>query len=330
MASTSTNILLTGASGYLGQHLLDHFIQNPPAAALTYKITALYHKSEHFATAMEAYADYADCPSNLQIIPKLCNLMDFDNRLILNDEHDKFDVCIHTAALSSPRACQQDPEKAKAINVPMNFLKATKDIENMIVLSTDQVYDGRLSFYKEDATTTTTNPPPRNVYAQTKVQLEQALKELRAALPTKTAILRSSIILGPKAPIAPEDAHDTFLHFCASRQNQETDLWSNEYRSVVSVGHVCRVIHALMTEPSLDYFQVYNMGGPLRVNRYDMGLAVFQHFGWESEGILLPAEQTATTVPLDISMDSTKLREFINVAHRPKTLEELVAHVFPK
>jgi dTDP-4-dehydrorhamnose reductase len=325
---STTHILLTGASGFLGQHLLDHFMKFPPSDS-TYKITALYHKSENFAKAI---AEWPSCPPNVQIVPMICDLVEFSIS-------EKFDVCIHTAALSSPRVCQQDPEKAIALNVPLNFLKATKKVP-IIVLSTDQVYDGKQNvdpnksrrFYNED--TATRNP--LNVYAQTKVQLEQALQEIRAET-TPTAILRSSIILGPNAPISPDDAHDTFMHFCATRQNQETDLWVNEHRTVVSVGHVCRVIDSMVQQytssspkESTGSYQIFNMGGPLRLNRYDMATAVFEHFGWESKGILKKAEQTAPTVPLDISMDSTKLQEWTDIVYQPDTLKELVEYVFPK
>eukprot|EP00980_Cylindrotheca_fusiformis_P011567 scaffold2738_cov119-Cylindrotheca_fusiformis.AAC.3 len=361
---TTTNILLTGASGYLGQHLLDHFLKNPPSSdedhQTIYRITALYHKSKHFAAAVADYTAASSSSSsgprnNVQIIPKAGNLIDFTS-----DHEQQFDVCIHTAALSSPRECENNPETATAINVPKQFLEATKDIPIMIVLSTDQVYDGKQNvvmnpnnemstlFYKEDDTTDNSKSgPPLNVYGQTKLQLERTLRGIRNDKESRISsiVLRSSIILGPKAPIDNEAAHDTFLHFCASRGGQgkakPTELWIDEYRTVVSVDHVCRVILKSMTILLLktttpiatdnnDDYQIFNMGGPWRLNRYEMGKAVFDYFGWESNdnNILIPANQTATTVPLDISMDSTKLQQFTGIVHEPATFEELVAAVF--
>jgi dTDP-4-dehydrorhamnose reductase len=132
--------------------------------------------------------------------------------------------------------------------------------------------------------------------------MEESLKDMRPT--ANTYVLRSSIILGSKAPIAPEDAHDTFLHFCATRNGQETDLWVNEYRTVVSVQHACNVIDWMIQQNmpgdntcSKGEFHIFNFGGNLRVNRLDMAKAVFAHFGFESKGILKAAEQTSPSGP---------------------------------
>jgi dTDP-4-dehydrorhamnose reductase len=328
MAHTTIQILLTGASGYLGQHLLDYWSKlGPETPETTYKITALFHTSLNFAQAIK---DYPSRHSNVQIIPRACNLIDYGQ----DDGSDDFNIVIHAAAMSSPRVCENEPDTAYALNAPLKFLRATKDIP-MIALSTDQVYDGKQSvehnnistYYQEDIATTN----PLNVYSKTKIQLEQSLQEIRSSGPT--TILRSSIIIGPKAPISPQDTHDTFLHFCASRQNQETRLWGNEYRTVVSVVHVCRVIDFMVKSMTisncLKRYEIYNLGGSLRVNRFDMAMAVFQHFGFDSS-CLKQTKQTSPTVPLDISMDSTKLFNKTKIEHEPSTLRGLTAYTFPK
>ncbi|KAL3935801.1 MAG: hypothetical protein SGBAC_008753 [Bacillariaceae sp.] len=321
---TIVRILLTGASGYLGQHLLNHFVQSP-VQDVTYQITALYHKAEHFANATEAIT-----AKHVQIITKQCNLVEYD-------EGDAYDICIHTAAIANIRVCQNDPATAEAINVPTKFFEATKNIP-MIALSTDQVYDGKQSVDPNDTSTfyqeTTAKPSPLNVYAETKLKMEESLKELRSN--ANTYVLRSSIILGPKAPLAPEDAHDTFLHFCATRDGKETNLWANEYRTVVSIKHACNVIDWMVQQnmPSATCskaeFHIFNFGGNLRVNRLDMAEAVFARFGFESKGILKAGEQTSPTVPLDISMNCNRLAKYTGIAYEPATLQGLMQFVFPK
>ena len=327
-ATDTIDILVTGASGYLGQHMLDHWMKTGPIDTKHfYRVTALYNSSTSFANAIAEKA--SRCHPNVQIIAEKYSLQesvtDGNN---LGD--DAWDVCIHLAAMSSPRMCQQDREKAHDVNVPKQFLKSMQNVA-MIVLSTDQVYDGKREdndrledFYKE---TSQTNP--LNAYAETKVLLEQSLKELRHSSPT--ICLRSSIILGPPAPLC--HAHDTFFQFCHSRKDQETKLWANEYRTVLSVGHACRVIDWMVTylitstNPK-GMFEIFNLGGPHRVNRVDMGKVVFQHFGFSTD-CLKPAIQTAPTVPLDISMDSTKLLKWTGIAHMPPTMKELVKYSFP-
>jgi hypothetical protein len=53
---------------------------------------------------------------------------------------------------------------------------------------------------------------------------------------------------------------------------------------------------------------VYNMGGPVRVNRMELAGAVFDKFGYD-RSLLVKAEQTSPMSPLDISMDSSLLFE---------------------
>ena len=53
---------------------------------------------------------------------------------------------------------------------------------------------------------------------------------------------------------------------------------------------------------------VYNLGGPVRVNRMELAGAVFDKFGYD-RSLLLNAEQTSPLSPLDISMDSSLLLE---------------------
>jgi len=343
MAMTK-RILLTGASGYLGQHLLYYWMQHAPLEDYDYKITALYHRSEKFAQAVQTFS----CRSGVTVDVKPCDLTSWDDLLESTIKVDDFDICIHAAALSSPQACQADPNMAHAMNIPTKFFDRMVKIP-MIALSTDQVYDGtkdtlQSGYYLEDED----EPRPLNVYAITKLEMEEALRTTTKATPTATTtqkgekqrvaptiILRSSIMLGPQPPLCP--AHKTFLHFCKSRNHEPTTLFVNEYRTVVSVKHVCRVIDWWMvhlTQPQFQtttnvspQYQIYNLGGSIRVNRYDMAEAVFSHFGYDTQ-CLEPVLQTSPTSPLDISMDSRKLQNVTSIVHNPETLSGLVQDTF--
>lgn len=335
----STKILLTGASGYLGQHLLWHWIKTGiPEQDTTctspqkYIVVAVFHQNSAFASAVQEAL--ASPPSKVQVIPISCDLTQQSSVDDLFEEHTIFDVCVHTAALASPQICQQDPDRARKMNVPEYFFRKLKSAR-LIALSTDQVYDGTKDtltqgLYDEDADI----PKPINVYAQTKLDMEKFLQKRQLVAKSSTIILRSSIILGP-AP--PSQAHNTFLHFCASRDQQETTFFTNEYRTVVGVAHICRVIdHFIALDRNKDdgssssgasVFAIYNMGGPVRVNRYDLAQAVFDHLGYDRK-FILSAEQTSSTSPLDISMNSRRLEEATKIVHEPKTLKGIVESSF--
>jgi len=369
------HLILTGASGYLGQHLLSHWIRHgifPPSSSsspdgrvpLRFRITALYHKSESFPEAFREF--HQQHPGISDVVIKsidLTNPKDIESfvRSSLSEEGGSSSsttiVVVHAAALSSPRACQENPEAARAINVPTKFFDAvlscsstTNTTTSIVALSTDQVYDGRQklgSYYKEDETE---GLNPINVYGQTKLELESYLLSQQQqqqffsspprTLQNSLVALRSSIILGPKAPIDPNGAHGTFLDFCRSRgqQNEATTFFTNEYRSVVRVDTVIEIIGGLLSRIAArvpnSSVVVYNMGGPVTVNRMEMARAVFDKFGYDRK-LLLDAEQTSPMSPLDISMDSALLFEkgIVDKVHQHQQdsetyLKEVVDYVF--
>lgn len=115
------------------------------ADAPSLKITALYRSLDGFAEAVQSYSDRF--PSDRRHVSALSlDLTDagavqkFRESLPLSPRERE--VVVHAAALSSPRQCQDDPDSARALNVPTHFFDAMRDLP-LIALSTDQVYSGR-------------------------------------------------------------------------------------------------------------------------------------------------------------------------------------------
>ena len=290
-------IVLTGASGFLGQHLL-HFFLTCPAKDCNYHIYALYWSAEGFPEAVQAVQPV----DGVSVEVESLDLSSEDDVKAWMEKHSEIDVCIHTAALSSPRACQEKAERAMAINAPSTFLLSLLSKKNtaIIALSTDQVYDGSNPPYVEQV-----KPEPCNVYGHSKRRMEEMLQMIDT---DRVVLLRSSIILGPKAPISPEIAHTTFLHFIASRQDQDTEFYSDERRSVIAVSDVIATIQYFVDSNESG---VFNMGGPESISRFDMAKAVFEHLGYDTKHLIakekadLPPSDVPS--PLDITMDSSKL-----------------------
>ena len=325
--TATLRIVLTGASGYLGQHLLCHWLEQGPPNGYNYEITAFYHTSQGFPqAAIKEFQAKAAGSDTISLTVRSCDLTASESLEV----PQSIDVCIHAAAMSSPRVCEKDPNKAEAINVPKAFFEKLPKSCTIIAFSTDQVYDGRKNTQKDGHYTEGDDDPnPLNTYAKTKLALEEYLKKRNADGSGHTILLRSSIILGAKARLS-NDVHETFLHFCSTREGKETTFYTNEYRTVVNVGHVCKVTDWMISNlKKLPKYDVYNLGGPNRVNRIDMAQAVFEHFGYDKKYIL-PIEQKAETVPLDISMNNQKLQEFTGIVHEPATLKEMVELTFPK
>jgi dTDP-4-dehydrorhamnose reductase len=147
----------------------------------------------------------------------------------------------------------------------------------IIALSTDQVYDGTHPPYRE-----TDSAGPCNVYGQSKLEMEDYMLSINngddddddddSGHPPRSdvIVLRSSIMLGSKAPILPSIAHGTFLHFCHSREGVETEFYTDERRSVVAVADVVAVIQWLVANDNVAAAGTFNLGGPQSVSRLEM------------------------------------------------------------
>ncbi|HSL04601.1 MAG TPA: sugar nucleotide-binding protein, partial [Nitrospiraceae bacterium] len=83
----------------------------------------------------------------------------------------KPDLLIHCAALSRTKACEQDPDQARRVNIDVtaHLAQLSQDIP-FIFLSSGEVFDGSTGWYGE-----TDEPNPINVYGQTKLEAEQAV-----------------------------------------------------------------------------------------------------------------------------------------------------------
>ena len=280
-------VLVTGASGFLGQHL---------CAALCdeFEVTGTFGSSATFAEDFPKVAarplDLRDAAATKALVSAVAP-----------------DAVVHLAALSSPAVCERNPEEAMAINCPTHLLEALPPRCVVIFLSTDQLYDGLRAPYLESSPA-----EPVNTYGRSKLAFEAALQ---AVVPGRWVALRSSLILGPKTP--GRCKKQSFLQFCEERlaAGTPTDFFSDEVRSVVWVGDIVEVIIALLRGGvTAEASGAYNMGGPANVTRVDVATAVATALGHPAELVVavarssLPAAANAVASPPDISMNSAALR----------------------
>lgn len=302
------NVLIVGGSGYLGRFLVGHFHDNCPSVCVSYTShstsQALRFNGQpvhQYRVDLETGDGLEDCITTV-----------------------KPDVVILCAAISSPKACEENPEHAEAINVPIHLISCLKSMDTtplLIHLSTDQVYGGQLANSSE------TDPiDPQNVYALTKYKGEEYIQKNW----DRFVILRSSIIYGPEIP--PGASHGVgrplFIQFVQQQcleKRQPTTFFIDEWRNPVYVGDIV---------DACDYFvskagegkrkEVYNCGGPDRLSRFDMAMAIAERYS-RGEGIdqirhCIVSASTKDAAgrgyrsPPDISMLSTKLEHTIGKA----------------
>lgn len=298
-------MVVVGGTGYLGQHLLQAF--------------AIAAQGDH---RYDVAFTHHSCPLPLDAFPHFPSFhVDLKTGLGFDSISHHFglpDVVVNCAALSVPRVCEQHPDSALSINVPsslVNWLSSSIQTKNktlLIHLSTDQVYEGVKSFYKEDDETLAVN-----VYGKSKVAAELLIGDQCQNF----AILRSSIIFGPHTPSPlpknlPVQWMDSVL-----QKGDSVDFFHDEYRSPIYVKDLVTIISKLIDTWVLSDDKqmrlVLNAGGPDRLSRVQMAQVVAQVRGHD---LSLIKHVSASSVdrgvvsPADISMDITKLIQTLHIS----------------
>jgi dTDP-4-dehydrorhamnose reductase len=159
-------ILITGASGKLGQALTSHRIGGT-----------------HYLTPTRQEMDITDRKSVEDFVIK-----------------HKIDGVIHCAALTNMAECEKNPGAAVNINIigTVNIVQAFAKVPStrFVYLSTDYVYPSTLGPYSEEDVVA-----PFNVYAWTKLGGEYAVKSLPNCCIIRTSFFNPDSIPFDTAPI---------------------------------------------------------------------------------------------------------------------------------
>nr|GEY30716.1 methionine adenosyltransferase 2 subunit beta [Tanacetum cinerariifolium] len=292
-------ILIIGGTGYLGQHLLQSYSES-----IDLSIAFTYHSSNPPDILLQAL------PNDVPFKVDLQTGHGFDS---ISHTFGQPDVVVNCAALSIPRACETDPSLAMSVNVPSSLVKwlssFTESNTLLIHLSTDQVYEGTSSYYKEESETL-----PVNVYGKSKVAAEEYISSNWPNF----AILRSSIIFGPQSisPV-PKSLPIQWIDSVLAK-GQQTDFFHDEFRCPVYVKDVVNIIQILTNRWISDGKKMellLNVGGPDRLSRVQMAEVVAHVRSYDAS---LIKQVSASSIdrgvksPADISMDVSKLIQTLN------------------
>lgn len=209
----------------------------------------------------------------------------------------KPDAVIHTAAASSPDACQRNPQGTYPVNVAASGSLAGLCADAAIPLvytSSDLVFDGANAPYDENAL-----PAPANIYGEQKLAAE---REIRRRHP-KSVICRMPLMFGYSG-----SSHQTFMHAMIKRikAKQPVHLFDDEFRTPVDAKSAARGLLL-----ALDFqFPVIHLGGKRRFSRYEMGVRLETVLGVHRSRIIPVSQRTmppgSAPRPADVSLDSRK------------------------
>ncbi len=282
-------ILITGGSGLLGQHLNLELSKN-------YKILTTYNNH----------------PGNCkEFLSRKIDLLNENDLKILFQEFQP-EIVIHAAAITNP--VPKENQSAKDyfdVNVTV-----TKNIaalcemyhSKLIYISTDLVYAGyRGSFLKEDAKLI-----PASLYAETKLVGESKVKEFT----DNYLILRTSLLYG--FGLNHSRCHFHFI-YDELKNNRPVKLFSDQFRTPISLIDASRII-ADLTEMDIKE-EIINLGGFERLSRYELGEMLCSIAGFDKNLLQEITAEEITNYPSvsDVSLNTEKLK---SLGLKARTVEE--------
>jgi dTDP-4-dehydrorhamnose reductase len=273
----TTTVLVTGASGVLGWHLcrlLD------TAESLTVVGTFRANRPR-FDRIHAEELDLANHSGFREVA-----------------QRGPYDVIVHTAALTNPDECERDLGRTRRVNV-----EATRRLVDLlspkgrfIYTSTDLVFNGEKGGYSEEDL-----PDPVNRYGESKLNAEEIVRSAVGGVVVRIAKLYSN-----GSPF-----HPCFVTWMKERfeQGEELRLFRDQFRTPLYIGDAVRGLRRLFDgEPESD---LYHLGGPERINRYDFGCRYADEFGYPLEQIRSVTMQEVGLVPrgADCSLESTRFSQ---------------------
>lgn len=208
-------------------------------------------------------------------------------------------LVIHCAAISRPAVCEQDPALATKINVGATALLASLASEvPLLFFSSDQVFDGRQSWYVE-----TDRINPINRYGETKA----AAEELVLSNPRHT-VVRLALTAGTSSTGDRSFVEDMRRSVAA---HLRLTLFTDEFRCPVPAGVVARAIWELIAQKQSG---LYHLGGAERLSRMEIGEALATWYSELASG-LQPgwvAAYRGPQRPPDLSMRCDKIQRLLS------------------
>ncbi len=288
--------LITGASGQLGSYLL----------------RALRHAG---ATAVTAWTQRTEGELfGYRLEPVL---LESPERLKRAWDLARPDVVIHAGAMSRVQDCYQDPRRAFQVNVAAAGLLAelaSRHQARFVYVSTDLVFDGERGDYSEDDM-----PHPLSVYGSTKLAAERCIKQF----PTAT-VVRVSLMFGPGL-LGRETLFDRQLR--SLRDGKSIAVFSDEFRTPLFLAHAADALLELARSQATG---LWHVGGPERLSRAEMGMALARFLGVSSQLVhpITTTDLFPEPRPRDVSLDSRRFTDAfpkVRLASYAEALPEAVA-----
>ena len=274
-------ILVTGASGMLGSHVVENL-----AAVPGYRVIATGRSEACFPNAEYVRGDLTD----IAFITRLCS-------------YAPYDVVVHCAAEVNLKKAEDEPQLSRKIHVEATgrLAESLKDAM-FIYISTDSVFDGVAGGYTESDPV-----KPLNEYARTKMEGERMAEQFAAL----HYILRTNIY-GFQFP-----ARDSLVEWAYKqlKNGQPIKGFTNVYFNPLYTKQLAALIRLFIEhEPAPG---IYNTASDEPVSKYEFLQKVAGKLTLDRT-LLSPAEADYTGValkrPYNTFLDTSRLKQALPMA----------------
>jgi len=275
-----TEILIIGASGLLGQHLLNE------AEARRYSVTGTY------------YSEEVDGLERL-------DLTDFDAVRTMIAER-RPDIVLLSAAMTSMRECEANPVKAMQVNseAPLVVAKACRSISaKMALLSTVHVFSCESGPYAEDSSTN-----PVSILGRTRLAGEKNVAETLPDL----LIVRTCEDFGWNRLRSRENEVTRIVH--KVRCGQEIGLAVNQWATPSYAPKVAEHTFDFLRN---DESGIFHIATSSLLTRYEMGKRVCEAFGLDEERLeptSIEKMNVGASLPRRLCLSTMKTEEKLGVS----------------
>lgn len=293
-------ILVTGANGFLGQHLSHYF------SSKHFDISGVSRGKRRIPEAIQLKYYEAD----------LCNVQQVKT-IIGNVQPD---IVIHTAAMSKPDECQADKAACLRCNVEATrfLLEAVSEISTVtprfIYISTDFIF-GENGPHSEDEPT-----GPLNFYGESKLMAEQLVKQSGLHY----NIVRPVFIYGTVW----HGLRPSFLHWVKNNleQNKPIKVVSDQQRTPSFVNDICAGIEQLIVKNENGDF---HLAGKDFLSPYQMAVTTAKVLGLDESLIENVTSETFPEPVKRAKKSGLKIdKAIMNLGYQPVSFEEGVKRTF--
>lgn len=289
------NILVTGASGLLGSHLVSRLDGS-------HKVVGI---SRHQPT-------YLNSKSVSSLAIDMISFESFNNFLI----NSEYNVIINCAAMSDVDRCEMEKETASAINSGAVRSLAGRCKERGILLihiSTDYVFDGKAGPYREDDSTN-----PINHYGRTKLEAEEIIRKSGCDF----IIARTVHVYGN----LPDTPSKQIAWLLSARDTGREILGAiDQYSNPTWAGNLADSLIELMNS---DFRGIIHIGGSDYISRYEFAIEASKLLGIDSNLIkktTLDKLNLAALRPLRAGLNIEKIKRLLKT--QPMSISEGLAEV---